>query len=352
MKADEIPERRAKVLHLHTTSSENYLVEVMSRFSSFLKLQRTFAYMYRFINRLRPTGVDSLNSSFRLGPLTRDELQVASRALIRIVQVHYMGNELLQLQQGTSSRTLTKLSPYLDETGLLRVGGRLSHAQIPSTSKHPYILPKKAWLSTLLCDHYHLSYLHAGAHFVQSLLLRNYWIIGIRSLIRTRLHRCLICHKFQGKSSQPIMADLPSSRVNQSRPFSHVGIDFAGPFTIKTSSRKNAPKLKGYLCVFVCFATKAVHLEVVSSLGTPAFIATLDRFIARRGLPVTIRTDCGKNFVGASRHLKDVNTFLQNNLEYLYTYFSVKSIEWQFNPPSAPNFGGLGKLRLKVQKPY
>lgn len=137
------------------------------------------------------------------------------------------------------------------------------------------------------------------------------------------------------------MADLPSARKSLSRPFSHVKIDFAKPFTIKTSSRNNSSILKRHLCVFIRFATKKVHLEFVSSLVTSAFLAMLDRFIARRGLSAMIRTDSGKNFVGAFRYLKDITTFLPNNHGQVYTYFLVKSVDWQFNPPGAPNFGGL-----------
>jgi len=58
------------------------------------------------------------------------------------------------------------------------------------------------------------------------------------------------------------MGDLPKQRIEPNRPFSVCGIDFAGPFAIKISLRRNAPISKGYLSIFVCFATKAIHVEL------------------------------------------------------------------------------------------
>lgn len=84
------------------------------------------------------------------------------------------------------------------------------------------------------------------------------------------------------------MAGLSSARVNTSRPFSQVGTDFARPFVIKLSKRRNTTSIKGYLRLFICFATKVVHLEFISSLDTEVFLVALDRFMALRGLPESI----------------------------------------------------------------
>ncbi|GFX88116.1 uncharacterized protein TNCV_159311 [Trichonephila clavipes] len=78
------------------------------------------------------------------------------------------------------------------------------------------------------------------------------------------------------------MGDLPESRVCPSSVFQRTGIDFAGPFLIRSSKGRGSRNTKCYICVFVCLATKAVHLEVVSDLTSKAFIACLKRFVARR----------------------------------------------------------------------
>ncbi|GFR09276.1 integrase catalytic domain-containing protein [Trichonephila clavata] len=100
------------------------------------------------------------------------------------------------------------------------------------------------------------------------------------------------------------MEDLPESRVCPSSVFQRTGIDFASPFLMRCSKGRGSRNTKCYICVFVCPATKAVHLEVVSDLTSRAFIACLKRFVVRRGKISDIFCDQGTNFYGASRDLK------------------------------------------------
>lgn len=91
-------------------------------------------------------------------------------------------------------------------------------------------------------------------------------------------------------------------------------------------------------------AVKAVHVEVVSDLTTDAFLATFDRFVARRGFPQDIYSVCGTNYVGASRQLKQLflNHEDQNQVCARFT------CNWHFNPPAAPHFGGLWEAAIKA----
>ncbi|GFY08244.1 uncharacterized protein TNCV_1356521 [Trichonephila clavipes] len=81
------------------------------------------------------------------------------------------------------------------------------------------------------------------------------------------------------------MGDLPPIRFQQIRPFESTGLNFAGPLTTKCAHKRSVTKFKSYICLFICTATKAVHLELVSDLSTAAFLAALRRFIARRSCP-------------------------------------------------------------------
>ncbi|GFW84657.1 integrase catalytic domain-containing protein [Trichonephila clavipes] len=96
------------------------------------------------------------------------------------------------------------------------------------------------------------------------------------------------------RSSQ-LMGDLPPIRFQQIRPFESTGLDFAGPLTTKCAHKRSVTKFKSYICLFICTATKAVHLELVSDLSTAAFLAALRRFIARRSCPSKIISDNGSN---------------------------------------------------------
>ncbi|GBM20207.1 hypothetical protein AVEN_216633-1 [Araneus ventricosus] len=91
----------------------------------------------------------------------------------------------------------------------------------------------------------------------------------------------------------PPMADPPRSKVQPSRMFSRVGTDYAGPFLIKRRMGRGTQRMKCYICVFVCFTTKAAHIEIVGDLTSEAFIAALKRFIGRRGKPAENYSGCG-----------------------------------------------------------
>ena len=108
------------------------------------------------------------------------------------------------------------------------------------------------------------------------------------------------------------MGELPSTRIQPSRPFLTTGVDYAGPISLRLGPPRSKTITKGYIAIFVCFVTKAVRIEVVTSLSTKAFLAALRRFIARRGKPRTICSDNGTNFLGAANELHAIYKMLQS----------------------------------------
>lgn len=144
------------------------------------------------------------------------------------------------------------------------------------------------------------------------------------------------------------MGNLPADRITPVRPFLKVGVDFAGPFLTKPNVPRTKIKIKSYICVFICMCTKAIHLEVVSDLSSQAFLATLRRFIGRRGLPSDIYSDNGKNFKGVSNQLKELYILiLQREIQ---DFVSTQFIKWHFIPPYSPHFGGLWESAVKLTK--
>jgi len=87
-----------------------------------------------------------------------------------------------------------------------------------------------------------------------------------------------MCQVLQNASQ--LMGNLPSLRVNPACPFLNCGVDYAGPFIIHQSRRRSKTKVKGYAALFICLATKAIHIELISDLTTEAFLAALRRFMA------------------------------------------------------------------------
>ena len=136
------------------------------------------------------------------------------------------------------------------------------------------------------------------------------------------------------------MAELPASRITQSRPFSVTGVDYWGPILLKPAHRRAAPT-KAFVAVFVCFSTKAVHLEVVGDLTTAKFIQALRRFVSRRGLCADLHSDNGRNFVCAANELRKLVRTEEHQQEIARECAS-NNIRWHFNPPKASHFGGYG----------
>lgn len=144
-----------------------------------------------------------------------------------------------------------------------------------------------------------------------------------------------------------IMGNLPSERLEPDFPFHTVGTDFAGPFLITDRKGRGCKITKCYLCIFICFPYKCVHLEAVSDLTKEAFLLTLQRFIARRGIPKLIFCDNGRNFVAAAKDIKDL---LNTSKTSIIDFAAVQGIEFRFSPAYAPHFGGLWEAGVKSAK--
>ncbi|XP_072400464.1 uncharacterized protein [Diabrotica undecimpunctata] len=172
------------------------------------------------------------------------------------------------------------------------------------------------------------------------------------SIPRLELSAMLLLSRFRAKPMEQIMGNLPKVRITPSRPFQNVGCDFGGPFLIKSSKLRKAPMQKCYISIFVCLATKAVHIELVSSLSTDSFLLCLKRFIARRGLPSLIYSDNATNFAGSKNELKDLREFFKSPSfsNDMQNFAAQNFIEWKFIPPHSPHWGGIWEAAIKSAK--
>lgn len=325
-----------------TPQRETTSCDWLSRFSSYICLVRNSARLLRFIGK-------KTNSTISSGPITADEFNQAEACVIRLVQRSQLPKELFQ-DHAILPKVYASLDPFRDEAGIIRVGGRLHNAPLTFSSRHPALLPAKSAIAKLIVAHIHTQHFHAGPTLTLSLLRSKFWVPGATKLIRSLISRCVSCRIRNAKPLNPMMGILPPERFEQFRAFSNTGVDYAGPLQIKESNLRKTAVRKGYLCLFVCMASKAVHLELVSSLSTPAFLAALERFIARRGVPNCIHSDHGTNFVGASRFLKDLHKFHQSIGDMVVENLASKGIKWKFIPPRAPHFGGIWEAGIKQVK--
>ncbi|XP_053691498.1 uncharacterized protein LOC128740013 [Sabethes cyaneus] len=361
-------ESRKTPIVVMTATQINFNERLFSRFSSYSKLRRTVAYCLRYCQLLRDRAIfhrsspathtqlivkGTTNAPFQA--LTTDELHSAERILCRLAQHDSFPEEHSDLAAGdfvSKTSPLKWLSPQYDQFGIIRVGGRLSNAELPEYVKHPIVLSAKHPLANLLAAHYHKRLLHAGPLLMLSSLRQKFWILGGRNLVRRIFHQCHVCFRKKPQLIQQSVADLPSSRVTPARPFTICGVDYCGPFYVKSEIRKRGPT-KVYVAIFVCFSTRAVHIELVSDLTTAAFLAALRRMISDRGWPTEIHSDNATTFKGASNELRRLYEIFKNDQAArteIFTWCANNEIRGKFIPPRAPHFGGLWEAAVKSAK--
>ncbi|XP_053685846.1 uncharacterized protein LOC128735386 [Sabethes cyaneus] len=343
-------DKELREAHVHSHLVRHPVIDV-DRFSKFERLLRSTAYVHRFADRVRSLG----GSTDTVG-LTSEEIRKAERTLWMTAQTEAFPDEVFILkknreegrtggkQLGSSSK-LFKLSPFLDEHGVLREATRAAEAEILSyDQKFPIILPRKHRITELLLDYYHRKYRHANDETVVNELRQRFSVSRLRVEVRMSRKRCIWCRVYKAMPVAPKMGPLPSVRLEPFvRPFSYVGVDLFGPYLVKIGRGV----AKRWVCLFTCLTIRAIHLEVVASLSTDACKKAIRRFIARRGSPQVIYSDNGTNFVGANRELQEE---MKRINEELGSTFTNAHTQWRFNPPAAPHMGGCWERMVRAVK--
>ena len=146
------------------------------------------------------------------------------------------------------------------------------------------------------------------------------------------------------------MANLPAVRLQPSRPFTYTGVDYAGPFNVRASKGRGHASYKGYVSIFVCMVTRAVHIEVVSDYSSKAFLAAFRRFVSRRGMCRIMYSDQGTTFKGAANDIEKLFAANSNFIKDVSANVKEEGVEWSFIPPKAPHHGGLWESKVKSFK--
>ena len=246
--------------------------------------------------------------------------------------------EVLKVYQLCIDIDLSRMSPFVDTHGILRVGGRLKNSKIPLDVKYPIIVPRNCPLAILIIRYYHCNSKHQGRTIsLAAVRYAGYFIPGCRSLVDKVIRECFMCRRLRGQPCIPKMADLPRDRLEESPPFTSTGVDVMGPFNITEgiTTRRNASTKKVWGLVMICLVTRAVHIETLPSLDTSSFKNALRRFFSIRGVCKLLRSDNGSNFVAAFRQMDS-----ENGLKKLADEAERHGIKWIFNPPKASHFGG------------
>ena len=303
---------------------------------------RITAYIHLFVQKLRRKSKPE--------PLHPDTLTQAKFHILRIDQREHFVTEYELLQHDKSlpkNHQLQNLAPFFDTDYNIRVGGRLGQSPYCESKKFPVLVSKNSTLVSLIIRHFHEASLHGGGQLTLNLIRQEYLMTNAKPLVNSFIKKCITCFRVSTTPPVQIMADLPSERVTPSRSFTHCGLDFAGLFFVKYGADDEVK----HCIVFVCFSTKAVHLEVVPNLTKEDCIFALNRFIARRGMPANIVSDNGMNFLGAGSDLLRLKVLDKSDKDNSLAGFVIeKNCEWVTISPRAPHFGGIWEAGAKSMK--
>lgn len=317
--------------------------------SDWQKLLRVTGYVMRFIINCR----QKKRSQRRTGSIKRREIECSEEMWLQYSQGKHFSDVIADLRADREIKRdtpLYRLAPFIDGHGILRLSGRLRRAEMPYDTMHPIVLSSKCTIAHRIIHDAHRVTLHGGVQLMQQYIRNKYWIIGLRIAIRSLTTHCYPCLRQKKQHAEQLMGQLPSSRVQPSRAFLHTSVDYMGPFLVK---RYNARRVKiidkAYGAVFVCMATRAVHLELVSALTTEVFLAAFARFTNRRGRVESLHSDNATNFTGAAN---EFDAIVADQLAEASKSHAIReqAIAWHFNPPYAPHMGGIHEAAVKSAK--
>lgn len=320
---------QAPAVVMHGTITEEN--PILLRHSNLHRLLITTALCMRFKSKQR-------------GLVSVEERANAMNIWIRHAQHSAFSTEINDLKKNHKVHAKSKIisfDPYMDENGILRIGGRLENAKAYFSAKHPIILPSDGHFINLIMRDAHDQCMHGGTQLTLYTIRQTYWIMNGKRVVTQFIKRCMICARWKAKPKQQFMAPLPAERISQSHVFLHTGVDYCGPFEVLANGLRKSATTKCYVSVFVCFATKAIHLELVSDLSTVRFLAAFRRFIARRGKPQKMYSDRGRNFIGASKLLLDMFNRNSPENDCIQKELLKDGIAWDFLPGDAASMGGL-----------
>lgn len=341
---DALPEIKSTV-SCHVANQSDDLFP-FSRFSHYGKIKRSAAYMLRFIHNAR------YKNNRRTGLLSMDELNSSELLLAKLSQQESFPDEYESFLKNKSIKLrahLLKLNLFFDSNhNVLRVGGRIQNSPDFCFNKcHPILLNSKHHFTILLFQYEHKRLLHGAPQLLLYSIRESWWPIGGRYLAKKVFHTCIKCARLHASTVKPIMGNLPKERLLPGFPFLRCGVDYLGPVFILNRKGKGARLQKAYVCLFICFASRAVHLELVTDLSSDAYLSALKRFISRRGKPSEIHSDNGRNFVGVKN---EFTQFLKSCSDEIKEYAMSQNIKFKMIPSYASHFGGLWEAGVKSCK--
>ena len=317
------------------------------KFSSYQKYSRIAAYVLQPLPK--HAGYRNLDGSIT-DPTELDEVERHLQNLVQGESFETKRKDLLENKCVKRSSRIAPHSQFFSPNGLIRSSGRIKWlVEVGFNVKYPIILDARHPFVKLFLEHTHVKRYHQGVECLRSIVQERYTVLKLRSSLRSIKAHWLRCREFQAVTMQPIMSDLHKERLPyQSPPFTNTGVDYFGLFYV--SVHRTTEKKWGFL--FICLTTRAIHVEIVTSMDTSSCVMDtvmgVERFVSRRGTPSMIWSDNDTNFIGAEKELRE--TVEKWNNVNSAAELAHKGVKWRFKSPSAPHQGGIWERLVRSFK--
>ncbi|KAH9490523.1 hypothetical protein DERF_016721 [Dermatophagoides farinae] len=216
---------------------------------------------------------------------------------------------------------------FCDDQGLVRCLTRLENSDLSYDEKYPIALPTCEFTLALM-ERTHENDEHGSVNYTLANFRMKYFTPRARQQFIKIKNRCSKCRQLRAKPLQVSLGNPPSTRLDRSHPFEHIGVDI---FELKTD-----PKTIGM--IFTCCVTRAVHFEVLENMTAECVCDAFQIFAALRRVPSTVYSDNGTNFKRLGNMFNEAYTVLKDNFQ------------WRFNTPAAPFRGGFFESLIKSMK--
>ena len=315
----------------------------ISRYSTYNKLISVSRTVIKYLNVLDARRVaqskESVLSVVKLDP----EISAHSRVIAEVlwIQATQLAHfpDMFVLAMNNKARVPPSVKSmfceyklFLDpDNYVLCCGTRMENSDLPHKAIYPMLLPTKSMFTNLVILKSHKEVGHQGTPQTLTQLRLEFWVPQGRRAVQKVLYTCNHCRKVDGQFfSLPPHAPLPDFRAQRHRPFSSIGLDFIGPFTVRTQGISH----KVYVLMLTCASTRAVHLEVAQTQQLNDFCFAMERFFAVRGLPNHIESDNGSSFVRCNTEFR---ALLKG--DQVRDFFERRRINWNFYTQYTPRKG-------------
>ena len=153
-------------------------------------------------------------------------MEEAKNIIIKLVQKRSFNDEFKSMEDKIwvnkaldRRNKISRLDPFLDKDGFIRIEGRLDNYFINNNCKHPILLPKNGKVTTLIIQHQHKMAAYGGRGItLNQIKSSGYWIVGANSAVKNFIFRCVDSRGLRGRFRKPKMVDLPAFTLTETAP--------------------------------------------------------------------------------------------------------------------------------------